>query len=153
MKRPDQGLVTLEFAMVSAVFLLLFFTVLEMGRLLFVWNSLAEATRRGARIAIVCPPSHPSVIDVTLFNAPGNHASNSSLINGLSRNMVSVDYPVIYGTPMVRVAISGYIHTLLLPLPEAYRMLEAPGFVTILPSESMGALPDPSGGTGTNECP
>lgn len=153
MKDANHGLVTIEFALISGAFLMIFLTVLETGRLLFVWNSLAEATRRGARIATVCPPYHPSIFDVALFNPPGDHANDSHLIHGLERSMVSVDYPSVHGVSMVRVAITGYIHTLLLPLPEAYRMQEAPGFVTELPIESLGALPDPYGGSGAYDCP
>ncbi len=55
--QPSQvpsGVAAVEFALVSAVFFTLLLGALEMGRLLFTWNTAAEATRRGTRIASVC---------------------------------------------------------------------------------------------------
>ena len=43
-----------EFALVAALFFTLLIGIMEMGRVLFYWNSAAEATRLGARLAVVC---------------------------------------------------------------------------------------------------
>ena len=50
----QKGIYTVEFAIVGAVFFLLFFAVLEVGRLFYTWNVLTEASRRAARLATVC---------------------------------------------------------------------------------------------------
>ena len=50
----QRGVAAVEFALVSFVFFTLLIGLMEMGRLLFYWNSAAEATRWGARIAVVC---------------------------------------------------------------------------------------------------
>ena len=61
MKNSQQGTTTVEFAILASVLFVLIFGVIEIGRAFFVWNSLAEATRRGARIAAVCPVNHGSI--------------------------------------------------------------------------------------------
>ena len=48
------GVAAVEFALVSSVFFIFLFGIMEMGRMLFYWNSAVEATRFGARIAVVC---------------------------------------------------------------------------------------------------
>lgn len=42
-----------EFALVLPLFLLLFFAIVDMGRAIFVYNSVTNAAREGARLAIV----------------------------------------------------------------------------------------------------
>jgi Flp pilus assembly protein TadG len=50
----QQGAAAIEFALVCSVFFALLIGMMEMGRMLFYWNSAAEATRLGARLAVVC---------------------------------------------------------------------------------------------------
>jgi len=50
----NRGAAAVEFALVSRVFFTALIGAMEMGRLLYYWNSAAEATRWGARIAVVC---------------------------------------------------------------------------------------------------
>jgi len=57
----QHGVYSIEFALVGAVFFLLLFAVLEVGRLFFVWNVLTEASRRGARLATVCHFDHGEI--------------------------------------------------------------------------------------------
>jgi Flp pilus assembly protein TadG len=52
--RRQRGVAALEFALISTIFFTLLIGVMEMGRVLFYWNSAAEATRLGARVAVVC---------------------------------------------------------------------------------------------------
>jgi Flp pilus assembly protein TadG len=52
--RFQAGTTAVEFGIVSALFFTLLIGVMEMGRMLFYWNSAAEATRLGARMAVVC---------------------------------------------------------------------------------------------------
>lgn len=54
MDRRQRGVAAVEFAIVAALFFSLLFGVMEMGRVLFYWNTATEATRLGARIAVVC---------------------------------------------------------------------------------------------------
>ena len=57
--RP-RGAAAVEFALVSIVFFTMLFGAFEMGRLMFYWNTAAEVTRLGARMAVVCDPSTAS---------------------------------------------------------------------------------------------
>lgn len=50
----ERGVAAIEFALISALFFTLLIGIMEMGRVLFYWNSAAEATRLGARMAVVC---------------------------------------------------------------------------------------------------
>ena len=55
--RPAQrqrGVAAVEFALVAGLFFMLLIGIMEMGRLLFYWNTVTEVTRLGARLAVVC---------------------------------------------------------------------------------------------------
>ncbi len=52
--RNQRGVAAVEFALVASIFFMLLIGAMEMGRVLFYWNTTAEATRLGARIAVVC---------------------------------------------------------------------------------------------------
>ncbi|MPW17842.1 pilus assembly protein [Paraburkholderia sp. CNPSo 3157] len=52
--RRQRGVAALEFALVAVMFFTLLIGIMEMGRVLFYWNSASEATRLGARVAVVC---------------------------------------------------------------------------------------------------
>jgi Flp pilus assembly protein TadG len=160
MRHRQHGLYIVEFALVAALFFVLLLGMIEFARALFVWNSLTEATRRGARLAVVCPVNHSSIANVTVFNAPGT-AGASPIVAGLDSSNVVTDYLDQAGVPTatyndiryVRVAIVGFQHTLLIPalLPGLPAMtLNAPNFETTLPRESLGVVPD---GAGSTQCP
>ena len=52
--RPQCGVAAVEFALVASVFFMLLIGAIEMGRVMYYWNTTAEATRLGARVAVVC---------------------------------------------------------------------------------------------------
>jgi hypothetical protein len=54
MKSVARGATTIEFALVLLVFLMFLLGVTDVGRMLFAWNAANEATRLGARYAVVC---------------------------------------------------------------------------------------------------
>lgn len=49
-----RGATTLEFALVLLVFLMFLLGVTDVARMLYTWNAATEATRLGARYAVVC---------------------------------------------------------------------------------------------------
>ena len=55
-----RGAAAVEFALVSLVFFTILFGAMEMGRLMYYWNTAAEVTRLGARMAVVCDPNATS---------------------------------------------------------------------------------------------
>ena len=53
--RPRQrGANIVEFALVLLLFLTFLLAIIDFGRMLFTWNAATEATRAGARYAVVC---------------------------------------------------------------------------------------------------
>ena len=50
----QRGVAAVEFALVSMVFLTLLFGIIEFSRITYYWNAATEATRLGARLAVVC---------------------------------------------------------------------------------------------------
>jgi hypothetical protein len=143
----QRGTTTVEFAIVATVLFTVLFGVIEVGRALFVWNSLNEATRRGARVAAVCPVNHPSIARVAVFGDPLG-GDSSPILNNLSTANVQTDYLDENGASTanfpdiryVRVGIAGYQHTLLIPF--FTQTVAVPPFTTTLPAESLGYIPE-----------
>lgn len=53
-RRSTRGVAAVEFALVASVFFMLLLGAVEVARVLWVWNAAGEATRAGARLAVVC---------------------------------------------------------------------------------------------------
>jgi hypothetical protein len=131
-----------EFAIIGGMFLMLLFSVIEIGRAMFMWNAMVEATRRAARVAVVCPIDDPSIVRVGLFADP--NGSGGQLLPGLKPENLSVTYLDLDGQPTsdflairyVRVEIVGYTHRLMIPFLN--KVLTPPSFATTLPRESLG---------------
>lgn len=123
----------IEFALVAGLFFSLLFGVMEMGRVLFYWNTATEATRLGARVAVVCNVSDAAV-----------KAKMTDLFPMVPGNKIEVLYsPAGCGVETcaevtVRiqpVPINTYIP--LIPLT-----LNLPAFATTLPRESLASMID-----------
>jgi hypothetical protein len=54
MTHHERGATLVEFALVLLIFLMFTLGVMDFARLLYVWNGATEATRAGARYAVVC---------------------------------------------------------------------------------------------------
>lgn len=138
---------TVEFALIGAFFLTLLLGVIEIGRAMFVWNTLGEATRRAARLAAVCPISHGSVPLAAVLSAPDG-STNSPILHGLTTANASVLYLAADGSPttayasarFVQVSVTGYTHTLLIPYLGGD--ITVPPFTTTLLVESLGYVPE-----------
>ncbi len=50
----QRGMAAVEFALVVSVLTLLLFGAIEIARVMWVWNAAGDATRLGARLAVVC---------------------------------------------------------------------------------------------------
>jgi len=53
-KSRQAGATAVEFALVMVVFLTFLLGITDFARMLYTWNAAAEATRAGARYAVVC---------------------------------------------------------------------------------------------------
>lgn len=144
--KTQRGTATVEFALIGLIFFVLLFGVIEGARALFVWNGLAEATRRGARVAAVCPMNHPGIARIALMGAPGGSGA-SPVLPGLTGANIGIDYLDENGgaaagytsARFVRVRITGYQFALLFPFGVT---LDGPAAATTLPVESLGYIPD-----------
>lgn len=143
----QRGTTTVEFAIIAGAALTVLFGVIEVGRALFVWNTAAEMTRRGARVAAVCPINHPTIGEIAIFNQAGGGAQ-SSVLNGLTTANINVEYLDDDGNATatypdvsyVRVSIINYQHTMLIPFSPV--TIPVPPFTTTIPAESLGYVPD-----------
>lgn len=133
MRRRQQGMHTVEFAVAGALFMILLFGVIEFGRALFVWNTLAEATRRGAHMAAVCPQGSAAIENAVRFlpELQNNGAVNPSYVYDGLGNIVSVS-----------VTMTGYQFHLMIPFFD--KKLTAPDFTSTVSRESLGAGPAPA---------
>lgn len=151
-KRKQKGAETVEFAMIALLFFAVLFAIIEFSRAMFVWNALTEATRRGARMAVICPIGSGIPKQVAIFGDKNGSLATSPVIVGLEPGMVTVNY--FYIDPagakaatldpaqakFTEVSITGYTHTLLIPLWGS--SIPAPEFKATLPTESLGAVPN-----------
>lgn len=152
-KRTESGLATVEFAIIGAVFFMVLFAVVEFGRTLFVINTLTEVTRRGARMAAVCPVGSAGPATDAL-----NGNGSSPVMGGLTTGNIVIEYLDTNGAVLanpsttdfgkiqyVRARITGF--TLPLIIPFIMPMLSLSGFQATLPRESLGITP-----TATQTC-
>jgi hypothetical protein len=161
MMKRQKGAVMVEYALISLLFIAMLFIVIEIGRWLFIWETLNEATRRGARIAAVCPINHSYISTATVFGDPTDtDGQTSPILPGLSTDDVTVTYYTIDGgalaqaadpasvetqIAMVKVEVD-YSHVFLAPAlcmdcePLFSGGIFAPKFSTLIPVESLGDL-------------
>jgi len=143
----QKGIALVEFAIVGALVLLMIFAVLEISRAIFVANALTEATRRGARVAAVCPIDDPAIAQVATFNAPGG-GNNSPIIRNLDTtdfvleylgrtgNIIASPADNFYAIRYVQLRVVNFQHVVLIPFVNV--TVTMPEFSTRLPRESLG---------------
>lgn len=132
------GATTIEFALVLLVFLMFTLGILDFSRMLFMWNAANEATRAGARYAVVCN-----------VGGTGNQALVRSRIQALLPQVTTID---VAWTPSacnptdcqgVTVSITGLNFQWIAPVPGfVSRAIPMPGFSTFLTREVMGQDPN-----------
>lgn len=135
MKRRMQrqrGVAAVEFALVATILLMLVVGAMEMGRMLFYWNSAAEATRLGARMAVVCD-----------LNDAAIKTRMQQMFSALPADKISITYLpsgcTIDTCKWVTVSIgSGVSFTPLIPLLSL--TVSLPSFSTTLPRESLDSV-------------
>jgi Flp pilus assembly protein TadG len=149
--RRQRGATTVEFAIVGLVLIVMIFGVFEVGRAYYTSAMLEEVTRRGARLAAVCPINDPAISQLAILNASGDPAE-SRFVSGLTPANVVVDYvdenSAVVADPgstsgflqirYVRVRISGFTYQLSIPFVAGIATLPMPEFTYLLPRESLG---------------
>ncbi len=146
MRKRQRAMVLIEFALVALlVFFPLLLGIMEFGRWLFTLNAAAEATRIGARLAVVCGNSSNDIVNIK--------DRMRFFVNGVSREQISITYKPSAGCnpdwsadttnrcESVTVQLNGATFTPLVPyfgVPVAI-----PPFVTTLPREFMKTSGNP----------
>jgi Flp pilus assembly protein TadG len=144
------GSTAVEFALVLLIFLTFMLAITDFSRMLFTWNAATEATRAGARYAVVCDTTAekakvlakmqamlPQITDIKLDWEDDKGALNTcSPSNCLG----------------VTVTIVGLNYQWISPIAGAVAMspIAMPTFSTFLSREVMGS--DPNSYSGANIC-
>lgn len=155
LRAGQRGAAAVEFAFVAIVFFMLLIGIVEMGRVLFTWNAAVEATRYGARIAVVCGcDAKPAILERmkkimpaladenvkvcyadNFAGAVGTEGGCLSACSADTNQQVSVSIQDLNLIPMI-------------PLPPKKDpsgqampwILSVPPFTTTLPRESMNSI-------------
>jgi TadE-like protein len=132
------GATTVEFAIVGAVLITIMFAVIEFGRAIFTFNVLNEGTRRGARVAAVCPVNDPAIALETAFASLPGVTTQNVAVEYLNQAGAVIANPVgSFGAiEYVRVQIVNYQHPMWIPFLNL--VLTVPDFAATLPRESLG---------------
>ncbi len=146
--RKQRGMAVVEFSLVALVFFTVLFGLIDLARLYFDMAALDEATRRGARLAAVCPVNDPKVAETAVF---ANGGTQSTLVPGLGTQHVLMQYLTIDGDVVADPAGAGYgsIRNVRVSIqnfqlqtftPFMTSVINFPNFETTIPSESLGRV-------------
>jgi Flp pilus assembly protein TadG len=137
----ERGAALLEFAIGATLFLSAMFGVIEVGRLLWVHNSLVDATRRAARYAVNRGMSTQALTEARNMAVYGNAGGTGQpLVQDLSTAQVKVTHQNFeLGGGTVTVEIENYDFNFVLPL--VGRKLRLPVYKTALTGENAGYVP------------
>jgi Flp pilus assembly protein TadG len=137
MKRKQTGATIVEFALGLIIFLMFLFGITDFARMLFTWGAANEATRAGARYAVVCDDTFnqaqvlakmqallPQINAIDLAWIPSG--CNAATCEGVTLTITSLNYQWI--SPIAGAAR-------LAPIP-------MPTFSTFLPREVMHQDPN-----------
>ena len=136
MKTVQTGAATVEFSLVLIMFLMFMLAVTDFSRMLFAWNAATEATRLGARYAVVCDSTgnkaavlarmqalQPDIGDIALAWNPAG--CTSSTCEGVTVTVTSLQFHWI--SPVLGAAVAN---------------VSLPTFSTYLPREIMRQDPN-----------
>lgn len=141
--KKEVGATIVEFALVLVVFLTFLLGVIDFARMLWTWNAATEATRWGARNAVVCNTGSSITLDSMKKYLPQLTTTNVQIDwydgNGIS---TSCNHTNCTG---VNVRITGLNYQWISPVGFAlHAAIPMPGFSTYLPREVMGQDPNSS---------
>jgi Flp pilus assembly protein TadG len=158
--KTQKGSAMVEFALICLLFFMMLLGMIEFARAFFNYNTLVEATRRGARVATVCPISDKGTLEVkqvTVFNPNPDGATAMTGLIGLATANVQVSYydsastswisgplaansTAYAGITFVRVQLQNLPNFLRLNIPLFPISLTMPTIQTTLPSQSLGRI-------------
>ena len=140
-RRNERGGSLIEFTVVALGFFAMLVGIVAAGNLYYTHNALVEATRRGARYAVLNPTgSTAAVQNVVIYGTATPPAGATPLVYNLQSGNVSVNYQglnVAQGT--VTVSITGY--TFPFVLPTSTTSVTMPPYRTTMTGECAGFIP------------
>ena len=144
MNKHQKGTTAVEFAIVVALFLTVLLGILDFGRILFTWNAVGEATRWGARQAVVCGQGSTSVLGKMQTILPTLTSANVSVQWYDTSGAVSTSCDAT-SCGGVAVSVTGMTVAPYSPATWiGFSRLAVPGVSTYLPREIMGQDPNSS---------
>lgn len=132
---PQRGMAAVEFALIAVVFFMLLLGAIEIARVLWVWNAAGEATRYGARMAVVCDLNDSAIKTRMRERLAGLGSANITLAYLPAGCAVST-------CQSVTVTLSGLTENTLIPFVNFAPTL--PAFRTTLSRESLGSANNPA---------
>jgi len=158
-RNGEKGTTMAEFAIISVVFFMIIFAIIEFGRLFYIHSALTDAARRGARYGalhqeakLLCV-QRVVVYGETRVNPDTCAVTGTPLISGLTEGNVTVTYegadadnnpdtdPTDYGMNLGTVSVEIHDYTFRLAIPFVPKTLTMPNYVTTLTAESAGEKP------------
>jgi len=135
----ERGSTLVEYSIAALVFVTSMFAVMEFGRALWVHNALSDATRRGARYAVLNSPANiAQVKNVVVYGDPAG--GSKSIVPNLSTNDVTVTYSAMaVNTGSATVSINSYQFQFVIPIVGT--TINMPKYTTSLTGESAGFIP------------
>lgn len=131
----QRGVAAVEFAIIAALLCTLLLGVMEMGRLLWTWNAAVEATRFGARLAVVCDMNGANIKTRMISRLPTLTTTNITI--SYLNPPAAVNTCTAATCKAVRVSLTGYTHTTIMPFVPM--SLTLPPFSTTLRKEFMSS--------------
>lgn len=166
LNKDQRGASLAEFAVVAGFFFTLILGIIEFSRLLYTHNALADASRRGARYAVLNEQNDPCVAYIVVYGethvtkvvADGTPTTctptGPPLINGMTTANVSVSWagadedadpetaPTTgYGQNLGSATVSIINYDFNLSIPFFRKTLRMPAYRTTLMAESAGIEP------------
>ena len=138
----QHGATMVEFALVLMLFLTFLLGILDFSRMLWTWNAASEATRWGARVAVVCDKGAAAVLASMQKYVPQIQAANVQ-IDWYDKNYVvstTCDHSSCAG---VNVRLVNLNYNWISPIGfSLHAAVPMPGFSTFLPREIIGQDPN-----------
>ncbi len=134
-RRAQVGAAIVEFALVALIFFTLLIGIMEFGRWLFTLNAANEATRLGARLAVVCSISDAQDIKARMHQVAGGIPVGKMIIEYLPSSCDESNCKT------VTVRLNGATFSPLIPLMGGNYPI--PEFATSLPRELMNSAGNP----------
>lgn len=137
------GATMVEFALVLIVFLTFLLGILDFSRMLWTWNAANEATRWGARTAVVCNQGAAAVLKNMKVFLPQIQAENLNISWYDTNGDVNPSCSSTNNCAGVSIELTGVNYQWISPIGfGVYGLIPMPNFFTYLPREAMGQDPN-----------